>query len=547
MIINQSLKITNNIAAFYGRVSTEEQLDGYSIEGQLKEVRTFCEDNNLQLLFEYSDPGVSGKSITNRPGLQQAIADAESGKFSHLLIWKLTRLSRKTIDTLEIVDRLNKVNVSLRSVSEPQYDTTTSSGMFFITMMAAIAQMERENIGENVRMGMRQCASQGIWVGGEPYGYNFVNSGKTHEERKHNKSIHGRNKIALVIMPEEAAVVQEIFTRYANGNGLTKILNWLNQSGIKGKRGAIFNSTNVRNMVRNPVYKGCIRSSLHDQHGKITSTAIYKGTHEPIISEELWNNAQVIRDIKRKCPSRAYERGHLLSGLIRCPDCNSTMTMAISASTRKDGSKKVYERYSCSQWKKHGSTVCHSNGIIAEKAEQIVFRHLHKIIKNPSIIKASIKQLKKQQLVDIKTLQKQLTTIDVEREKLETMQTKLQILFDPASNNPNWVNNKISEMNEKLNILSVEASNINAKIEACNTARTIPIDVIQIILERFMIKLQTADNNLKGILMKLLIKEIHFDKDKRIKSIILTFNDDVVKVLELAQSSLLIEPLTLEV
>ncbi|MEI6519521.1 MAG: recombinase family protein [bacterium] len=544
MTISQNLTKTN-IAAFYGRVSTEDQVDNYSIDGQLKEAYAFCEKNNLQLLFEYTDPGVSGKSITNRPGLQKAIQDAESGKFSHLLVWKLTRLSRKTIDTLQIVDKLNKANVSLRPISEPQYDTSTSSGMLFLTVMAAVAQMERETISDNVRMGMRQCVSQGIWVGGKVYGYDATNSGISREERKQNRSIEGRDKITIIPVPEEAAVIKEIYTRYAKGQGLKKIRSWLNQSGIKGKRGAYFSDMTVRKILDNPLYKGYIRYTSRDQHGRIVYTKLFKGIHEPIISENLWDSVHVMREAKKRCPSRAYERGHLLTGLLRCPECNAVMTMSRTTTTHKDGSKTIYERYCCSRWKKFGSSFCHSNGIITDKAEHLVFKRLNKILCHPTLIHDLMKQVNAQKQTCLNPLKTRLSEIKKEQQTLESSRKKMLMLFDPESIDSNWIKEQLNDVAKKLSILSVEESSLNTQIVETGSRKPVSIDIIKIIMEKFIKELQTVDKNKKGILLKLLIKEIHFEKKKGVTSISMTFSDDVVKALGLTKIASIQDSLTL--
>ncbi len=113
--------------ALYARVSTEEQaLHGFSIEAQLNVLRNYCKIYNKKIVKEYVDRGISGKSIVGRYELQQLLKDAESGEFDEVLVWKISRLARKVIDLLQMVEIFEKNDVVFRSFSE-NLETETPS------------------------------------------------------------------------------------------------------------------------------------------------------------------------------------------------------------------------------------------------------------------------------------------------------------------------------------------------------------------------------------------------------------------------------------
>ena len=145
----------------YARVSTEEQVsEGYSINAQKELLQEYAKTRNIQIVDEYIDEGRSGKSIEGRPEMQRLLKDARDNKFDTVITYKLDRLARKTRDSLDIVETLERHNVQLMSYSE-NIDTTTPGGKMFYTLISSFAEMERSTIIDRVKMGMKQRAKQG--------------------------------------------------------------------------------------------------------------------------------------------------------------------------------------------------------------------------------------------------------------------------------------------------------------------------------------------------------------------------------------------------
>jgi len=155
----------------YVRVSTDEQVkEGYSIDSQSELNKKFIESQEWELLEHYIDDGYSAKNL-DRPAMQRLITDAKNKKFDVVVFYKLDRLVRSVSDLDNLLKIFDANNIAIRSVTEA-FDTTTAIGRFLITLVAAMAQWERETISERVSINMLQKAKIGEWPGGiPPYGY----------------------------------------------------------------------------------------------------------------------------------------------------------------------------------------------------------------------------------------------------------------------------------------------------------------------------------------------------------------------------------------
>lgn len=157
----------------YCRVSTEEQAqEGFSIEGQTDKLRAYFLLHDLGEVTVLTDPGISGKDMV-RPGLQQLLTAVTAGHVSHVLVWKLDRLSRKLQDLLQLRDTFEKHGVALHSVCE-NLDLSTPSGRWFFSMMGGQAEYYRDALAENVRMGHERAVKEGRWINRPKTGYDLV-------------------------------------------------------------------------------------------------------------------------------------------------------------------------------------------------------------------------------------------------------------------------------------------------------------------------------------------------------------------------------------
>lgn len=156
-------------AVGYIRISKQEA-HSISLDMQASKVRSYCELHDLNLVTIEQDAGLSGRSVIGRPAIQNVIELVQSGSVEHVVIMKLDRLARNTRDALEIADLLQKMNVSLHSVSE-KLDTSTASGKLFYTIISAMSEWERQTIRERTKAALCRKKEQGQWLGKPPYGW----------------------------------------------------------------------------------------------------------------------------------------------------------------------------------------------------------------------------------------------------------------------------------------------------------------------------------------------------------------------------------------
>lgn len=205
------------IVAIYCRVSTIEQAEeGYSIDEQQRLLIEWCKKMDYIVYKCYSDRGISGKDIKNRPALKELLNDAKDRKFDMVISWKINRISRKLADVLKIVEVLEQNNITFKSYSEPS-ETDTPAGKMQFQMMALIGEFKRGTIAQNVKMGMCAKAKAGEWCGGPVLEYDLVAV----------EGIEGakRRKTKLTINEKEAEIVRFIFNEYGNGKGYKSITN----------------------------------------------------------------------------------------------------------------------------------------------------------------------------------------------------------------------------------------------------------------------------------------------------------------------------------
>ena len=147
----------------YCRVSTEEQAaKGFSIEGQGEKLGAYANLHDLGAVTVIEGPGWSGKNM-DRPGLQQLLTMVDQGHVSNVLVWRLDRLSRNLGDLILLADQFGNANVGLHSFCE-RIDLSSATGRMFYNVLGAFAQFYREQLAENVRMGMAQGAREGKWM-----------------------------------------------------------------------------------------------------------------------------------------------------------------------------------------------------------------------------------------------------------------------------------------------------------------------------------------------------------------------------------------------
>lgn len=372
----------------YTRVSTSMQVDGYSLDAQKDKLRKYAEFQNMLVAGEYCDEGKSGKNIEGRPEFLRMLRDIESGKdgVSFVLVFKLSRFGRNAADVLTSLQRMQDFGVNLICV-EDGIDSSKDSGKLMISVLSAVAEIERENILVQTMEGRRQKAREGKWNGGfAPYGYKLVDG-------------------HLQIAEEEAEVIRIIYDKYIHTTmGTARIANWLNEHGYSkvcrdnNKREA-FTGSFLIGVLDNPVY--CGKLAYGRRHNeKIPGTrnqyhivkqkdyALYDGTHEPIISEEDWQLAQKQRQQtnKRQIKTHSLDHEHVLSGLLKCPICGGGMYGNVNRKKKGDGTYyRDYFYYACKHRLHVDGKRCDYHHQWGEEIiDGVVEEIIHKLVNTPA-------------------------------------------------------------------------------------------------------------------------------------------------------------------
>ncbi|MCL2068681.1 MAG: recombinase family protein [Oscillospiraceae bacterium] len=277
-----------NKAAVYIRVSTEAQAEeGYSIEAQKEMLSAYCVSKNIRNYEFYIDAGFSGSNI-ERPEIRRLIADAKSGLISHVVVYKLDRLSRSQKDTLYLIeDVFNPHGVDFVSMQESM-DTSTPMGRLMLGILSAFAQLERENIRERTRMGMLERVKSGYWPGGGriPFGYDYDTEN------------------GILVPNKDADTVRRIYELYIQGHSLGRIARLLGLRYEKLAHQILNRKSNCGFIIYNGVE--------------------YPGRHEPIISREIYEQAMQSQRERAQKGLRGSS-GFLLTGIVYCGFCGAKM------------------------------------------------------------------------------------------------------------------------------------------------------------------------------------------------------------------------------
>lgn len=172
----------------YVRVSTDEQArEGISLENQKAKVESYCSLHDLELVNTIEDAGKSGKDL-NREGMKALIESIKSRQINAVIVYKLDRLSRKVIDTLNLIELMRKNNITFHSITD-NIDTKTAMGKFFLNVMASLAQMERDLISERTKDALQHKISRNERAGQIPYGWTLAKDGKTLLQNKGEQEV----------------------------------------------------------------------------------------------------------------------------------------------------------------------------------------------------------------------------------------------------------------------------------------------------------------------------------------------------------------------
>ena len=343
----------------YTRISTDEENQPTSLHSQRERLEAFCKAQEDWRIIAHHEDRSTGTKL-DRPGLQAALDLARNGQVEMLLVYRVDRLSRKVRQLAQLAEELDKLNVVLRSATEP-FDTGSAAGRMMLQMLGVFAEFEHATIVDRVSAGIERRAKEGRWYAGRPpFGYQFSD-----QERR------------LVSDPVKAPVVQRIFRMYTRDRiGAVEIAKTLRTENAPAPA-AGWGHPGIHFVLANPTYTGKVR--WRDQ--------LFQGIHDPLIDQETFELAHAIRnergeDISRR---RGNPSDFLLSGVLRCGRCGKAY---VGMSARGNGGHYTY--YACSGRQKYGPKACDNQRLPAGKLEHAVIEQLTRLYRNGTLIEKAL-------------------------------------------------------------------------------------------------------------------------------------------------------------
>ena len=418
------------------RVSTEEQAQGESPEHHEHRARAYAEAKDWQVVTVYDLAGVSGKTVAEHPETLRMREDVESGRVEALIFSKLARLARNTRELLDLSDYFREQKADLVSLDEA-IDTSTPAGRLFYTVVAAMAQWEREEISERVKKSVKVRAELGKPLGGAaPFGYTWDDG-------------------ELVPDPDEAPVRRRMYELFADCQRVKTVAGLLNEAGHRTRRGARFTATTVRRLLEDPTAKGLRRANWTESQGdgkawetKPEEEWVWSRV-EPIVPEELWDRCNAVLAVRRKkWASRPSKRvRHLFAGLVFCADCDRKMYVT-------SGSKK----YVCEGCRRK---------IPTEDLERVFIHELRGIVFSPESVLEHL-EAADQELTGKRAL---LETLRRERESVLAESEKLYRLYLEEEITSQGFGRKNKPLEERLGQLDEEIPRLQAEIDFLSVSR----------------------------------------------------------------------------
>ncbi|MBO3444952.1 recombinase family protein [Clostridium sp. CCUG 7971] len=492
---------------------------GESIENQIQLCNDYINSHysvSKDDIYVYQDEGYSG-SNTNRPMFKKLLSDANSKKFDCLVCYRLDRISRNISDFSSLIEHLNKLNIDFVSIKE-QFDTSTPMGRAMLYISSVFAQLERETIAERVRDNMYELAKTGRWLGGRtPYG--FKSSCITYFD----ENMTQRKMYKLETDKESMEVVKYIFNKYIKLGSLTKLHKHLYENGIKGPYDGSFSPSSVSTLLRNPAYVNAteevfsyLRSKHFDvigfpdnKHGLLTyaknsSTPIAAlANHEGVICAKDWIKVQQLLDINsNKAPRAGTGSNTLLSGILKCSICGSSMRLSYKSSAN---GTIIY--YVCGKKKTLGKSACSCKNIRADIIEPLVISR----IKNVNV-ESMIKEYKKSKLInkqnnkDLDIKISSLSSTMKEKEKLvDNLVMQLAKFKDSLASS--FIIKKIEMLNNEILNLKSELDSLKSHTQEINNSN-LNLDVLINNLNRFNDEIDNANVDKKKLLLNSILESV---------------------------------------
>lgn len=403
---------------YYTRVSTDTDQQLHSLKGQISFFEQYIKERkNWNLIEGYVDEGISATSTTKREAFKQMIIDGKEGKFDLIVTKEVSRFARNTQDSIFYTRELLRYDIGVLFKNDG-FCTYEKDSELRLTIMSGVAQDESRKISERVRFGFKNSIKNGIVLGNSKiWGY----------EKDNGK---------LVIIPEQAKIVKELFELYAEGYGFRAIEKIFKEKGYFNTNGRPFGYSTLNRLLTNPKYKGYYVGGKTTKIDFLSSKIKRFDEKEwvqwkdedgdivpAIVSEELWNKCNsILKERSKKMTSEdktSYQNKYMYSGRIICGQHN--ISYWHNKYKYKTGEKTIWQ---CSEYRKGGKQACDNPPIYTHELDFILKEVLTQVTGNIEVLYRSLEVLYKQTIKeldydkDLKELQSKIRKIDQKKDKL---------------------------------------------------------------------------------------------------------------------------------
>lgn len=503
---------------------------GESIENQIKKCKEFIkfkfeiDPENIDI---YIDEDFTGRN-ENRPKFQEMISKIKLGEINSIVIYQLNRFGRNARDIHNSMAMCEEHNCVMYSATEG-FDTSTSFGRAIMGILASLAQLETEQLGERVKDNMYTLAKMGRWLGGQsPLGFDGTREYYIDEYGKE------RSITKLKKNEDELKIVKSIYKKYLEEKSLSQVAKWSLTNCYKGKNGGDLDKSAINTILQNPVYvksNGAVFEFLESKgfevcgdangngmlrYGQKDECIIAVAKHKGVIEADDWLRVQrILKENTEKAPRLGKTNTALLTGILRC-SCGAPMVV-IHGQKNKDGIKQFY--YACNMKINSSGSRCNSKNINGLLIEEKLIEHL-KLYSETQLIKLLQNNLLKNNKLDSKISTSSIESeISKSNKAIQQLLNKLKLVTDDEVSK--ILLEEIASEKNKIKSLEVKKSDVlndQAVISINNTEILKIINLLDNFINNFdSLNFEDKKKQLGDIFSSITYKDDTFDISFNVK------------------------------
>jgi len=484
----------------YARASSHRQAEkGLSVPGQLRELRKYCSQHGHQIVKVFRDDGFSG-TTDRRPGFQAMIAYAEehADAIDAVLVWSYSRFARNRVHAVLYKAQLRRLGIKVISISEPLPDGPEAE--LLEAVVEAMDAHRSTRLARDVIRGMRETTLQGFYpLSTVPVGY-----------RREEVRVGGGRRFKLVPDEATAPLVRRIFEAYVTeGKGAKEIAQELNTQKIFTPRGRRWNRSAIMRIISNPIYIGTLVISFTTDNARFLPPEqreiVVEGFCAPLISPEMFEQAQRLREERARTHPQHLASNYLLSGLVYCARCGAKL-IGVPA---KSGQ---YHYYACATYWNQGKAVCDGGLVSQPLLDQIILERVRDVLLNEENIRKLAEATNQ-------ALKAERTKLEEEHEvlvhQLQQHEKRLNRLLDLAEESqqvPDALWQRIEQRQHEIADLKERIAQLEFRIETLSSDEIETTEVVRFVtflghhLEDYPVGRQRA-------ILKSFINRIKVDRD----------------------------------